>query len=595
MIVVGYNGFPRAAERFASLYGRTGIDRNRLLGHDAAASVFVDGKLVAAVEEERLSRAKRTSAMPVGALRFCLEQAGITAADVDLFAFAWCFDDEVMRRLVRETIDRPTSIGDTFDQLGRLATLHQDVIAPETVRRDLEATLGEEVGPERLLLVPHHTAHLMCGYYLSGGGDTAFLISDGRAECCSSIAGHVTNRTITMFEDMEVGIGDSLAQLYSKVTRYLGFVPNNDEYKVMGLAAFGPKRPLTPNPLFEAGVVQLREHGRYTVDVDNVLHDKQTYYALFDELFGFSAPPVEFDAMARVAASVQDVVERVTAHQLDELRARTDHSRVLLEGGLALNCVNNTRLADRGAFSDVRVSFGASDPGVAIGAGFLPFFQEGTEPVAAGSPYLGPEFCDEDIAAQLRSRSDALTWTEYDEDDLLSVVVELLRGPAVVGWFQGRTEYGPRALGNRSILANPRFPQIQDIVNSRVKKRELFRPFAPVILEDRASEVFDLGDRTGSPYMTMAFSVRPAFSDAIPGALHVDGTSRIQTVSSQQNPRLASLLKRLGEEDGLPCLINTSFNVAGEPIVSSPGDAVQCFMGTEIDALVLGNTLVRKR
>lgn len=595
MIVVGYNGFPRAAERFASLYGRTGIDRNRLLGHDAAASVFVDGELVAAVEEERLSRVKRTSAMPVGALRWCLERAGITASDVDLFAFAWCFDDEAMRRLIRETTDRPTPVADTFDQLDRLAALHRDVISPETVRRDLADCLGEDVGPERLLLVPHHTAHLMCGYYLSGGGDTAFLVSDGRAECCSSVAGHVTGRVITMFEDMEVGIGDSLAQLYSKVTRYLGFVPNNDEYKVMGLAAFGPERPLASNPLLGAGVVRLREHGRYTVDVENVLHDKQTYYALFDELFGFGAPPAEFDAMARVATTVQDVVERATAHQIDELGARSDHRRLLLEGGLALNCVNNTRLAGRGPFPDVRVSFGASDPGVAVGAGYYPFFRDGTGPVAAGSPYLGPEFSEDVIAEELRRWSGSLVWSEYEEDDLLSAVVELLRGPAVVGWFQGRSEYGPRALGNRSILANPRFPDIQDVINSRVKKREMFRPFAPVILEDRAAKVFDLGGRPSSPYMTMTFPVRPGFRDAIPGALHVDGTSRIQTVSPGQNPRLASLLTRLEKEDGLPCLINTSFNVAGEPIVSSPADAVRCFLGTEIDALVLGTTLVRKQ
>lgn len=594
MIVLGYNGFARSSELFASLYGRSGVDAYRVLGHDAAAALVVDGMLVNAVEEERLSRVKRTADFPRNAIRWCLEDAGLGVDDVDVFAFPWNFDDDVMAELIGDVARRRLSAPAAFADLARLRTLYEEMIAPDVVVAELSRHLGLDLPADRVRLVPHHLAHLMCGYYLAGGGEAAFVVSDGRAEYFSAVAGEVSPGKIRLFDDMSVPIGDSISQLYSKVTRYLGFVPNNDEYKVMGLTAYGEPRPLTANPFLDSGLVRLNSGGRYRIDLDNIMHDTQTYYAAFDRLFGFSEPPGDFASKVVVANAAQDAVERVTAHQIGELAGRTQHRRLLFEGGLALNCVNNARLAAEQPFTDVRVSFGASDPGVAIGAAYYPSFQAGIQPPPVATTYLGPQFDDAEIDAALARHAERVTWRRLAPDDLLDTVVELLRAPVVLGWFQGRTEYGPRALGHRSILANPAHPGIQDLINERVKKREMFRPFAPVVLRERAGDVFELGAADESPYMTFAFPVRAEYRAAIAGAVHVDGTSRIQTITTEQDGTLAELLVRFEKQTGVPALINTSFNVAGEPIVSSPDDALRCFLGTEIDYLVLADVLVTK-
>lgn len=593
MIVLGYNGFARSSELFASLYKRTGVDRNRVLGHDAAACVFIDGELVFAVEEERLSRVKKTSTFPGMAIAWCLDEAGLKPQDVDLFTFPWRFDDDVMQRLMQTICNRQVPTGVKFDELRKLELLYEAILAPSAIRQELSTALEIEVDESQLLLVPHHLAHLMCGHYISGGEDAAFLVSDGRAEYLSAVVGEINNGKIHVYEDMSIPIGDSISRLYNKVTRYLGFVPNNDEYKVMGLSAFGDARPLGTNAFMESGSVTLHEGGRYTIGISNELHDVQTYYELFNELFGLKEPPNELVDRVRVAAAVQDVVERVTSHQLHELERRTGKSRLLLEGGLALNCVNNGRISRQHGFSDVRVSFGASDPGVVIGAGYYPAFLAGNR--RNGRPAtacLGPAYDSKDILSELQRYYDQIKYRRLGPDELLDAVVELLCTPVVIGWFQGRTEYGPRALCNRSIIANPSFPGIQDVINQRVKKRETFRPFGPVIRAERAPEIFDLGGASTSPYMTFTYPVRDEFKDKVRGAVHVDGTSRIQTVTPAQNSIVAELLDRFERRTGVPALINTSFNVAGEPIVSSPGDALDCFLNTQIDYLVLDDHLV---
>lgn len=594
MIVLGYNGFARSRDLFGELYGRRGIDGHRVLGHDAAAALFVDGVLVHAVEEERLSRVKRTSDFPQCAVDWCLREAGVRPQEVDLFAFPWRFDDGVMRALAADACGHGGTAAALFSDLDKLRTLYEAMISPRSVVAELSDRLGFEVPADRLALVPHHMAHLMCGYYLSGGGDTAFVVSDGRAEYLSAVCGQISDGRVEVFDDMSIPIGDSISQLYSKVTRYLGFVPNNDEYKVMGLTAFGPALPLVTNPFFESGIVALEPGGRYRVGLDNVLTDRQSYYDLFDELFAVSEPPRDLAGRAAVAAAAQDAIERVTAHQVGELARRTEHERLLLEGGLALNCVNNAKIARQQGFADVRVSFGASDPGVAIGAGFHPSFARGCSPPASVTPYLGPTYTAEEMRAAVRARHASVRCRSFSLDDLLDHVVNLLREPVVLGWFTGRAEYGPRALGHRSILANPAHPGIQDLINKRVKKRETFRPFAPIVREDRASHVFDLGTTERSPFMTFTYPVRLEYRGILPGAVHVDGTARIQTVTPDQDSLLAELLARFEAATGVPALINTSFNVAGEPIVCSPDDALNCFLGTDIDYLVMGDMLIEK-
>lgn len=591
MIVLGYNGFSKGAELFARYYRATGIDRHMLYGHDSGAALIIDGELVAAVEEERLNREKKTSKFPVNAVRWCLETTGISFEDIDTFAFSWRFCADVMNKMLAEICAGEAPIDKKFARLQRLAELHEQMYSREAIEADFARHTGHALEPGKLVLVPHHFAHLMCGHSLAGSPDTAFLVSDGRAEWLSAIMGEVRDGQVRVFDDATIDSGNSLATLYGVVTRYLGFVPNNDEYKVMGLAAYGTPEP--DNPFLEH-VVKLLPDGTYSIVYDP--RAIRAYYSLLDQIFGCAEPAgrEDFKFRVRVARAVQEMVEVVTAHQLRSLESRTDLPRLVFEGGLALNCVNNTKLLEGSRFAQMDVSFGASDPGVAIGAACYASRAAGQAPRAPATPYLGPAYPDPEILATLRQYADRVAWRELEPEAVADHTAALLREKNVIGWFQGRTEYGPRALGNRSILANPRFADIKDIINRRIKHREPFRPFAPVVLESVAPQVFEMGKKRSSPYMTFVFPVRPEYTDLIPGACHVDGTSRIQTLTEQDNPVLARLLRQFTSLTGIPCLINTSFNIAGEPIVCSPADALECFLKTELDYLVLGRFVVTK-
>ncbi|MEU1662198.1 carbamoyltransferase C-terminal domain-containing protein [Streptomyces sparsogenes] len=591
MIVLGYNGFSRGAELFGRLYGATGVGRNLLVGHDAAAALVVDGELVAAVEEERLSRVKKTSDFPVNAIEWCLKSAGVGLDQVDVFAFPWRFSPAVAEEMITRICDSDLPVTAKFDALRSTGELYTDMLSRDAVYGDFVQRTGYEPDPNKLVLVPHHLAHLMCGAYLAGGGDAAFLVSDGRAETLSSVMGEVRDGVVRLFEESAVPMTSSLGVAYGRITRYLGFVPNNDEYKVMGLAAYGP--PPRHNPLLEH-VVRLHENGAYTISIPR---DKDAYYALFDSLFdGDGEKREEFDFRVKVAGMAQHMVEAITAHQLRTLTAASSLDTLLFEGGLALNCVANTKMLERSSFTGMEVSFGASDPGVAIGAAVYTAGLRNRPATAATTPYLGPSYDGRQVLDALKEYADRVEWQE--EPDAASVAdrtAELLAGKNVVGWFQGRAEFGPRALGNRSILANPSFPDIKDIINLRVKHREPFRPFAPVVLESEAPRVFEMGKKTSSPYMTFVFPVRREYRERIPGACHVDGTARVQTVDERQNPALAELLRVFTARTEVPCLLNTSFNVAGEPIVCSPRDALDCFLATEIDYLVIDRYVVTKK
>ncbi|MGA4843800.1 carbamoyltransferase [Streptomyces sp. G45] len=591
MIVLGYNGFSKGAELFGRLYGATGIARNLLVGHDAAAALSVDGEVVAAVEEERLTRVKKTSDFPLNAISWCLESAGLTFGQVDVYAFPWRFSDAVAEEMMAEIRDAAMPVAAKFDALRRLGELHTDMLSREAVHADFVRRTGHELDPNKLVLVPHHLAHLMCGAYLAGVRDAAFLISDGRAETLSSVMGELRDGVVHLLDDASVPMTSSLGVAYGRITRYLGFVPNNDEYKVMGLAAYGP--PPRHNPLLDR-CVTLYDDGTYTLDIPAA---PDAYYALFDDVFGGDGEKrEEFDFRVRVAGCAQHMVEAVTAHQLRRLTAESSLDTLLFEGGLALNCVANTKMLQRSPFTGMEVSFGASDPGVAIGAAVHAAGLRNRPADTVTTPYLGPSYDEAHILDALAAHADRVTWEE--EADFAAVAArtaELLAGKNVVGWFQGRTEFGPRALGNRSILANPAFPDIKDVINLRVKHREPFRPFAPVVLESEAARVFALGKKTSSPYMTFVFPVREEYQERIPGACHVDGTARVQTVTERQNPRLAGLLRAFTARTDVPCLLNTSFNVAGEPIVCSPRDALECFLATEIDHLVIDRFVVSKK
>ena len=290
----------------------------------------------------------------------------------------------------------------------------------------------------------------------------------------------------------------------------------------------------------------------------------------------------------------QHLTETAIWHQVEYLQQRTRYDQLYIEGGVALNCVNNSQILRRSRFKDVQVGFAASDTGVAIGAAAHTLYQDGQLVPDTITPYLGPAYCNDEISAALQQHVGVVTFEQLAEDELLQRVTAHLMNKKIVGWFQGRMESGPRALGNRSILASPLFEDMKDIINAKVKYREPFRPFAGVVVESEAGNYFELGKKDASPFMTFVFDVKPEHRAKVLSALHVDDTSRLQTVNEQQNPKLYRLLKVYGAVSGAPCLINTSFNVAGEPIVCSPTDAIRTFLNSGIDVLVLGDHLVTK-
>ncbi|WP_308460821.1 carbamoyltransferase C-terminal domain-containing protein [Streptomyces sp. Ru71] len=585
------------SEFFSERLGATGINKHYLLGHDAAAALLIDGRLVAAVEEERLNREKKTTDFPVNAIDWCLNEAGITFDDVDLFAFPWNWTPQVLNEILDGIRTSPMPLAAKTNLMSDMADLFDQVVSPEAMLADFEARTGHRPDPAKVRFVPHHLAHATTGYYLAGMKDAAFLVSDGRAERFSTLTGEIRNGRITVFDDTVIGAQYSMGTLFSSITRFLGFVPNNDEYKVMGLAGY--TAPPAPNPFVEH-LLRLHDDGRYSFTKPLQTDNLHSHDALFEEYFGPFEDTLAYKA--RVAAAAQQMLNVATAHQVRHLERRTDLDLLLFEGGVALNCLNNTPLFEGSRFEDMHVSFGASDTGITIGAAAHAWLNDpGTEPaavLAAAStpvtPYLGPAYDDAAIEEALERFGDRVAVSRLDDEEVVEQVAKLLTQKVVIGWFEGRIEHGPRALGHRSILANPGFDDIKDIINTRVKHREPFRPFAPLVLEEQAPKIFDMGRKTSSPYMTFVFPVRDEYKERIPGAVHVDGTSRIQTLTDEGTPRLTALLRRFIDLTGTPCLINTSFNVAGEPIVCTPTDALNCFLGTEIDYLVLGNHLVAK-
>ncbi|CAM5601587.1 Carbamoyltransferase OS=Streptomyces antimycoticus OX=68175 GN=SSPO_095450 PE=3 SV=1 [Streptomyces antimycoticus] len=358
---------------------------------------------------------------------------------MDVFAFPWRFSPTVAEQMISEICDSDMPVTAKFDALRSTGELYTDMLGRDAVYNDFVQCTGHELDPNKLTLVPHHLAHLMCGAYLAGGGDAAFLVSDGRAETLSAVMGELRNGVVRLFDESAVPMTSSLGVAFGRITRYLGFVPNNDEYKVMGLAAYGP--PPQHNPLLERAV-RLHENGSYTISTPR---DIGAYYTLFDDLFGGDSEKREqFDFRVKVAGIAQHMVEAITAHQLRTLTAASSLDTLLFEGGLALNCVANTKMLERSPFTGMEVSFGASDPGVAMGAAVYAAGLRNRPADAVTTPYLGPSYDERQVLDTLAGYADRIEWQE--EPDTTSVTdrtAELLAGKNVVGWFQGRAEFGP--------------------------------------------------------------------------------------------------------------------------------------------------------
>ncbi len=518
--------------------------------HDSAAALVEDGRIVAAAEEERFTRRKHDAAFPRNAIAYCLATAGCDMSGIDLVAAA-----------------DGMAAGDRLP--GEL-----DRLAPGLARSD------------RLWVCEHHLSHGASAFFPSPFQRAAVLTMDGVGQgTVTSLAMGDGNR-LEIIE--EIPYPHSLGLLYSAFTRYVGFKMRSGEYKVMGLAPYG--RPRFARRILDI-LDDLGEDGRFRLD-ETALTD-----GALGRLLGRPArqsdQPLDHFHMD-VAASVQSVTEQIILGLAGWAARRTGAADLCLAGGVALNCVANGKLLRQGIFERLWVQPASGDAGGALGAALaachMVFDQprpvDGCRDGMQGA-YLGPAYAQPDIERRLGALGAA--YAVLDDDQLTRVTVAALSAGKRVGWMQGRMEFGPRALGNRSILADPRLPGMRDQLNGRVKFREPFRPFAPAVLAEDAAEWFDLP--VASPYMLLVGPVRKA---GVPAVTHVDGSARPQTVHAETNPRFHALLCHFKEATGCPVLVNTSFNVRGEPVVNTPEDAFRCFMGSDIDLLAVGNCLLRK-
>jgi carbamoyltransferase len=541
----------------------------RILGinaifHDPAAALVVDGEIAAAAEEERFSRRKHGKRpvpfsaweLPEQAARWCLQSAGIRPEDLDAVAYSY---DPV---LVSPELDEP------WEDL-RTTYAHR---APHFL-----ATALPELDPAAVRFVPHHIAHAASAGLAAPFRDSAVLVADGRGEATSYLAGRYRDGELEVLASQE--LPHSLGLMYEEVTDHLGFLRSSDEYKVMALASYGRAPSSEPAllPTLRELVYTTGDGGFVVAPID------------WSELAKRRLPGGELQAgHVELAAAVQARLEEVLLELAGWLHRRTGERRLTMAGGVALNCVANTRLAAEGPFNELWVQPAAGDAGTALGGALHLAHALGDPITPMPGADLGRSFADAELASWL----DAAHVCYERPPDVAAAAAEALAADAIVAWFQGRSEFGPRALGHRSLLAHPGHARNLDRLNA-VKGREQFRPVAPMVLADRAGELFGRGP-IPSPYMLFVHDVAPVWRDRIPAVVHVDGTARIQTVDRDAEPLLARLLERFAELTGLPTVVNTSLNTAGRPMVDDPRDALECFGSAPVDVLVLGPFLVRR-
>ncbi len=591
----------------------------RILGlsgyyHDSAAALLVDGQLVAAAQEERFSRVKHDSGFPGKAAAWCLEAGGVAPRELDAVAF---YDKPFLKfeRLL-ETYLAFAPRGFASFRKAMPVWIREKLFLKGLIAKELKALDPDVDWAARLLFSEHHMSHAASAFYPSPFEEAVVLTMDGVGEWATGSAALGSGTELQIFKEMH--FPHSLGLLYSALTYYLGFKVNSGEYKVMGLAPYG--EPTHARTMLDK-LIDVKPDGSFRLDQAyfNYCTGLTMTNARFDALFG--RPPRTPDQPLEqfhmdIAASVQAVTEEVMLRLTRSLAAETGRRTLCLAGGVALNCVANGKILRDGKFDEIWIQPAAGDAGGSVGAAYLAYHQLHDRPRrrsnedAMSGAYLGPEFAQGEIEARLRAVG--AEFTVLSDEELTDAAAQDLSDGKALGWFQGRMEFGPRALGNRSIIADPRSPEMQKTLNLKVKFRESFRPFAPAVLEEDCQAWFDL-DRT-SPYMLLVAEVaerhriaeteedRKLFGierlnrprSAVPAITHVDHSARIQTVSTATNPRFHALLSRFKGLTGCPILVNTSFNVRGEPIVHTPEDAFRCFMGSGIERLAVGNCWLRK-
>jgi carbamoyltransferase len=584
--------------------------------HDAAACLVIDGRIVAAAQEERFTRVKHDASFPAAAMAYCLREGGLRAQDVDHVVF---YDKPFLKfeRLLETYLAfAPAGFGSFARALP--VWLKDKLFQKRGIVRDLANCLGHDVDwVAKLLFSEHHLSHAASAFYPSPFDEAAVLTLDGVGEWTTTSLAIGRGHQLEVHK--EIRFPHSVGLLYSAFTQYTGFKVNSGEYKVMGLAPYGQPRYVD---LIKQHLIDIRDDGSFALDMAYFGYctgDKMVN-ARFERLFGAPARLPETALSQRdmdLAASVQAVAEEVVLKLARGVARSTGMKNLCLAGGVALNCVANGKLLRDGCFERLWIQPAAGDAGGAIGAALGVYYRMMGKPRhvqpgrdAMQGAYLGPAYAQDTIEARLQAVG--ARFTVHADDEIIDLAACALADGAAIGWHQGRMEFGPRSLGARSILADPRSPDVQKQLNLKVKFRESFRPFAPCVLREDVADWFELD--TDSPYMLVVADVatgrRRAMTEAqmqlfgidklnvvrseIPAVTHVDYSARVQTVTAEAHPRLHQLLRRFKALTGCPVLVNTSFNVRGEPIVESPEDAFRCLMGTGLDALFIGNCMLRK-
>ena len=578
--------------------------------HDSAAALLVDGRIVAAAQEERFTRVKHDSRFPKHAVEYCLREGGLSPEDIDHVVF---YEKPFLKfeRLL-ETYLAVAPMGFRSFAMALPQWVHEKLRLPEQIANGLDGRYSR-----RIVFPEHHESHAASAFFPSPFEEAAIMTLDGVGEWATATLGHGAGNRITLSHEMR--FPHSLGLLYSAFTYFCGFRVNSGEYKLMGLAPFGEPRYAG---LIAERLMDLRDDGSFRLDLSyfNYCAGLTMTSGRFEALFGGPPRKPESPITERecdLAASIQQVTEMIMLRSARHLRELTGSRNLCLAGGVALNCVGNGRLLRESGFERIWIQPASGDAGGALGAALFVWYQllendrhPGTTDSQLGS-LIGPACDPRETEAMLQGKK--AVYRRFASGSLLCAeAARLIAGGKVVGWVQGRMEFGPRALGARSILGDARDPQMQRQMNLKIKFRESFRPFAPIVLRERVHEFFQMEPGTDSPYMLLVAPVRTEKRTAsargspkglgriaevrsvIPAVTHVDGSARVQTVDRERNPRLSELLEKFAELTGCPVMINTSFNIRGEPIVCTAADAFRCFMTTDIDVLVLDDLVLLK-
>lgn len=595
--------------------------------HDAAAALVVDGNIIAAAQEERFTRKKHTAAFPVHSIQYCLEEAGLTIDELDAVVF---YDKPLLK------FERLLQTYYSFAPKGLISFLKaipvwldEKLFLKKKIYDGLRAVHSFDQKKLMLLFTPHHLSHAASAFYPSPYSQAAVLTIDGVGEWCTASIGMGDGNQLSLIREMH--FPHSVGLLYSAFTYYLGFTVNSGEYKLMGLAPYGDPNSAETHrfkKLIESELVQIQSDGSVWLDQDYFNYAtglRMVQEKKWEKLFGIKRRLPEAELLpvhCNLALAIQEVTEEIVFLMAEEAKRLTGASVCCLAGGVALNCVANGKLLRKGIFSDLYIQPAAGDAGGALGAALAVAHQYFDIPrsVSASSnsgkdsmkgSYLGPCYSRDEVERMnKKTKANAVFIAEFEK--LSTTIAHELSNGKVVGWFQGRMEFGPRALGNRSILGDPRDFEMQKKLNLKIKYREGFRPFAPSVLAEEVSDYFEL--TTPSPYMLLVAPVQQTLRFSLPvnflelplwdrlysqrsklqAITHLDYSARIQTVHAETNPRYYQLLQSFKQLTGAGVLVNTSFNVRGEPIVCTPYDAYRCFMSTEMDWLVIGDFIYKK-